>query len=79
MLGFVTHELKSPLASIVFAIGSSRDHILGPLNAEQEALLKAASISADYLRDTIANYLNLSRIEEGELKLHLAEVRFCPV
>ena len=66
MLGFVTHELKSPLASIVFAIGSLRDHILGPLNQEQEALLKAASISADYLRDTIANYLNLSRIEEGE-------------
>lgn len=78
MLGFVTHELKSPLASIVFAIGSLRDHILGSLNAKQEALLKAASISADYLRDTIANYLNLSRIEEGELKLHLAEVRFCP-
>ena len=77
MLGFVTHELKSPLASIVFAIGSLRDHILGALNSKQEALLKAASISADYLRDTIANYLNLSRIEEGELKLHLAEVRFC--
>jgi two-component system NtrC family sensor kinase len=76
MLGFVTHELKSPLASIVFAIGSLRDHILGPLNADQEALLKAASISADYLRDTIANYLNLSRIEEGELKLRLSEVRF---
>ncbi len=78
MLGFVTHELKSPLASIVFAIGSLRDHILGSLNTKQEALLKAASISADYLRDTIANYLNLSRIEEGELKLHLSEVRFCP-
>jgi two-component system NtrC family sensor kinase len=76
MLGFVTHELKSPLASIVFAIGSLRDHILGPLNADQDALLKAASISADYLRDTIANYLNLSRIEEGELKLHLSEVHF---
>jgi two-component system NtrC family sensor kinase len=76
MLGFVTHELKSPLASIVFAIGSLRDHILGPLNPDQEALLKAASVSADYLRDTIANYLNLSRMEEGELKLHLAEVRF---
>jgi two-component system NtrC family sensor kinase len=76
MLGFVTHELKSPLASIVFAIGSLRDHILGPLNAEQEALLKAASVSADYLRDTIANYLNLSRIEEGELRLRLSEVNF---
>jgi two-component system NtrC family sensor kinase len=76
MLGFVTHELKSPLASIVFAIGSLRDHILGRLNAGQEALLKAASVSADYLRDTIANYLNLSRMEEGELTLHISEVHF---
>jgi len=76
MLGFVTHELKSPLASIVFAVGSLRDHILGPLNDPQEQLLKAASNSADYLRDTIANYLNLSRIEEGELKLRWSQVAF---
>jgi two-component system NtrC family sensor kinase len=75
-LGFVTHELKSPLASIVFAIGSLREHILGPLNESQEALLKAAANSAEYLRSTIANYLNLSRIEEGELKLTPTPVSF---
>jgi two-component system NtrC family sensor kinase len=74
MLGFVTHELKSPLASIVFAIGSLRDRILGSLNEEQESILKAASSSADYLHTTIINYLNLSRIEEGELKLKLRTI-----
>jgi two-component system NtrC family sensor kinase len=74
MLGFVTHELKSPLASIVFSIGSLRDRILGPLTEEQESILKAAANSADYLNTTIANYLNLSRIEEGELKLKLGTV-----
>jgi signal transduction histidine kinase len=75
-LGFVTHELKSPLASIVFAIGALREHILGPLNEPQEALLKAAANSAEYLRATIANYLTLSRVEEGELKLTLTPVAF---
>ena len=75
-LGFVTHELKSPLASIVFAIASIRDGIFGALNKEQEGLLKAAANSADYLQDTIANYLNLSRIEEGALGLQLTEVNF---
>jgi signal transduction histidine kinase len=70
----VTHELKSPLASIVFAIGALRDRILGPVNDAQEQILKAASNSADYLRDTIANYLNLSRIEEGELRLRWSVV-----
>ena len=74
MLGFVTHELKSPLASIVFALGSLRERMLGPLTAEQEATLKACSSSADYLNATIGNFLNLSRIEEGEIRLKLRKV-----
>lgn len=69
MLGFVTHELKSPLASIVFGIASLRDKLLGPLTEAQEDVLKSSARSADYLNSTIANFLNLSRIEEGELKL----------
>jgi signal transduction histidine kinase len=77
MLGFVTHELKSPLASIVFAIGSLRDHLLGPLNQAQEAVLKSSAKSADYLNSTIMNFLNLSRIEEGELRLKLWKVSLC--
>lgn len=74
MLGFVTHELKSPLASIVFAIGSLREGMLGPLTETQQSTLKAAASSADYLNSTIANYLSLSRIEDGELKLKLSRV-----
>jgi two-component system NtrC family sensor kinase len=75
MLGFVTHELKSPLASIVFGIGSLRDKLLGPLTEAQEDVLKSSARSADYLNSTIANFLNLSRIEEGELKLKISSVR----
>ncbi len=74
MLGFVTHELKSPLASIVFGIGSLREKILGPLTEGQEDVLKSSARSADYLNSTIANFLNLSRIEEGELKLKISQV-----
>jgi len=74
MLGFVTHELKSPLASIVFGVGSVREGLLGPLNEAQEAALRSAAHSADYLQTTIANYLNLSRLEEGELPLALEDV-----
>lgn len=77
MLGFVTHELKSPLASIVFAISALREKLLGEINDTQELTLKAASNSADYLSFTIANYLNLSRIEEGELKMKLSRIIIC--
>jgi two-component system phosphate regulon sensor histidine kinase PhoR len=44
------------------------------LTAEQEATLKACSSSADYLNATIGNFLNLSRIEEGEIRLKLRKV-----
>ncbi len=74
MLGFVTHELKSPLASIVFGIASLRERLLGPLNEQQATILKACSNSADYLNFTIGNFLNLGRIEEGGLKLKLRRV-----
>lgn len=69
MLGFVTHELKSPLASIVFGIGSLREGLLGPLTEAQAAALRSSAFSADYLQATIANYLSLSRLEEGGLPL----------
>jgi len=77
MLGFVTHELKSPLASIVFAIESLRDKTLGPINRPQEELLRSSAKSANYLNNTIANFLNLSRIEEGALKLKLEKLKPC--
>ena len=77
MLGFVTHELKSPLASIVFAIASLRDKTLGDINPNQENLLKSSAKSADYLNRTIANFLNLSRIEEGALKLKIDQFNPC--
>lgn len=74
-LGFVTHELKSPLASIVFGLGALRERILGPLTEGQEAVLHSAVQSADYLSETIANYLSLNRLEEGDLRLSPEEVR----
>lgn len=77
MLGFVTHELKSPLASIVFALSSLRDKSLGPANKAQEELLRSSAKSADYLNTTIANFLNLSRIEEGALKVKLEQLKPC--
>lgn len=78
MLGFVTHELKSPLASIVFGIGSLRDGIVGPLTPAQEAVLRAAAHSADYLSATIANYLNLGKLEGSRLELELEDVALGP-
>jgi hypothetical protein len=67
MLGFVTHELKSPLASIVFGIGSLREGILGPLNEAQQAALRSSAYSADYLQAPSPTTSASSRLEEGDL------------
>ena len=69
MLGFVTHELKSPLASMIFNASALRDGYFGPLDGEQRDCIEAIVDNAQYLSEMILNYLNLARIEKGELAL----------
>jgi signal transduction histidine kinase len=68
LLGFVTHELKSPLASAVMSLYMVKDGYLGPIDPAQARALEAAGQSLEYLQDMIRNYLDLSRLEKGELR-----------
>lgn len=68
LLGFVAHELKSPLASAVMSLYMVKDGYLGPLSPAQEQSLETAGQSLEYLQDMIRNYLDLSRLEKGELQ-----------
>jgi signal transduction histidine kinase len=69
MLGFVSHELKSPLASIVMDITVLDGGYLGDLSAEQRERLGRMKIRADFLLNLIREYLDLARIEGGELTI----------
>lgn len=69
MLGFVSHELKSPLASIVMDITVLDRGYLGDLSAEQRERLGRMKIRADFLLNLIREYLDLARIEGGELTI----------
>lgn len=75
MLGFVSHELKSPLNSMIFGATSVRDELVGPLNAEQKKIMATVLRNADYLEEMIANYLDLSRIEQGQMEVHKRPAR----
>jgi two-component system NtrC family sensor kinase len=68
LIGFVSHELKGILASVVMNVHSMRDQFLGPINEKQKRALDGAARSLDYLTDTVKKFLNLGRIERGELK-----------
>lgn len=70
MLGFVSHELKNPLASAIMSLYTVKDGYLGEINEAQKKGLASVAKSLDYFHDMIKNYLDLSRLEKGELKPH---------
>lgn len=69
MLGFVSHELKSPLASIVMEAHLLTDGYVGTLDEQQRAVVGKMVRKADYLLNLIREYLDLGRLEGGELQL----------
>ena len=75
MLSFVTHELKVPLASATMSLYSVKDKYLGELNSLQQRALGSVASSLEYFDEMIRNYLDLSRLEKGELRVSKASVK----
>lgn len=75
LIGFVAHELKGILSSTILNTYSLRDGFLGLINFKQRKALDSIARNLDYLAATVRNFLNLSRIEKGELRLNRSEVR----
>jgi len=70
MLGFVSHELKGPLAGIVMEGHLLADGYVGDLTAAQRERVARILSRAEYLESLIRDYLDLARVEEeGGLKL----------
>jgi signal transduction histidine kinase len=74
MLGFVAHELKNPLASATLSLYTVKDGYLGDLNPAQQRSLESVATSLDYFGEMIRNYLDLSRLEKGELRINKTRV-----
>jgi len=69
LIGFVSHELKGILSSIVLNTYLLQKSILGPVNEKQSRVLKSMARNLDYLAITVKNFLNLSRIEKDEMTI----------
>lgn len=59
----ISHDLKSPLASIKEAMRVLLDEVPGPLNHRQERLLRLGLSSGDRLSAMISDLLTLSQLE----------------
>lgn len=69
MLGFVAHELKSPVASMVMQARAIGDGYLGAVQPEQKAELERMIVKGNYLLGLVRDYLELARLEGGDMKL----------
>jgi len=69
MLGFVSHELKNTLGVIYTSARALDAGIVGSLTEAQAALAHNISKSIDGAVRMTRNYLDLARIEKGELRV----------
>ncbi len=74
LVGFVSHELKGILSSIILNTYLIKKRILGDINEKQEKTLNSIARNLDYLAVTVKNFLNLSRIEKKELEINKSEL-----
>jgi two-component system sensor histidine kinase KdpD len=65
LLGSVTHDLRTPIASIQAATGSLLDREVTLGEADRRTLLEAIETSAQRLGRLVSNLLDLSRLEAG--------------
>jgi signal transduction histidine kinase len=83
MLRFVSHELKAPIANSSMSAQALLQSIFGELTPPQEKMVRIIYSNLSSSVEMVKNYLDLSRIETGELlfqprRLHLASEVVAP-
>lgn len=76
MLGFVSHELKSPLGTIVMNASLLKEGYLGTLSEKQEEKVASILDRARFLLDLVGEYLDLARVESGESQPRFKKIKF---
>ncbi len=70
MTHMIVHDLKMPLSSILPSLEALMAGEMGPLLPEQIRFLQMSRRSGQEMLMLIQNLLDVSRLEEGKLKLH---------
>ncbi len=68
LLNAVSHDLRTPLATIMASAGSLRQQDVLWTEEERQSFAQAIEEEADHLNHLVGNLLDLSRIEGGSLK-----------
>lgn len=65
----VSHEMKTPISSILMSLQLLADDRLGLLNEEQKQLVESIKDSSNRLLNITGELLNVTQVESGKLKL----------
>jgi hypothetical protein len=76
MLGFVSHEMKSPVASMVTNARLILDGYIGDISDKQRDTILSIERKGEFLLDLVRQYLDLAKIETGELRPALEPIDF---
>lgn len=71
---FVAHELRTPLTSVKGRIDLALHETYGPISAQLQEALKKAVRGCEQINQMISSYLNLARIDRGELMVKKGSV-----
>jgi signal transduction histidine kinase/CheY-like chemotaxis protein/CHASE3 domain sensor protein len=71
-LANMSHELRTPLNAVIGFSEILRDGMVGPLSTEQTEFIGHVHNSGKHLLSLINDILDLSKVEAGQMELHLA-------
>lgn len=73
-VSIVSHELRTPMTSIKGYVENMLDGLTGALTERQSYYLNRVKYNAERLTRMLSELLDLSRIEAGQVELHLVSV-----
>jgi PAS domain S-box-containing protein len=68
-ISVVTHELRSPLSSVLGSVGLLQNGVAGPINKEQLDFLNVIEANTNRMAMLASDLADISRIETGQLQL----------
>jgi two-component system sensor histidine kinase KdpD len=70
LLNSISHDLRTPLVTIIGALSSLRDEALPQDDRKRRELLVGAWEEAERLNRFVSNLLDMTRLESGEMRLN---------